>query len=710
MTTKFLLLTWPLLVVGAAGQCSLCSNNDLSRPDNIIPTSRTCQELDTFLTASIPTTNTADTIAACDALRAQNNTNINLSGYCGCSGEEEETGTCNFCPLENVINADLKLDDDSIWTCGYLAELAPFVTNQILCDEFQKSIPLCCADFVPTCTLCGDEGSTMTRPDKVLPDTNTTCELADRYFGVIQNDDDVCQAKREADSSLVDLMSYCGCTGAEPPQTCSLCSQENLLDSAFVVRESDKMTCGNLVEMAPFVTSSELCEEYQAFVPLCCSNFEPTCTICNNNNNNSTMTKPDRIIPGTDETCELANRYFGIIQNDTGSCEAYRTEVNTNIHHASYCGCSGEEPPATCSFCSVDSLIDPDFVVSDEDDETITCGYLAEAAPHITSAELCEDFQYFIPLCCADFQPTCTICSSVAEDGASLTKPNDVIPGMEETCGVADRYFGLIQENATACNAKRVESSPDIDIAAYCGCPAEDPPNICNFCSAEDLIDPEIMIGTDDDARTCGYLASVAPYIANETLCSWLEYAEARCCNMKVKEPCSICNGAQMGQPDRIVEYKAGTTCRQLDTKLRRLPEGICDQVTGDWEIDLDSYCGCEGAMVLDRCQLCGEGQDLKNHLSALPDRPIWNCRVGHENAKFIASDQVCTSEIRTAANVQLCCEPIPPTTSPMPTGPWTGPPTVSPTIEGSDSHALSCVASMSMSILMVTMTLLLEI
>lgn len=149
-----------------------------------------------------------------------------------------------------------------------------------------------------------------------------------------------------------------------------------------------------------------------------------------------------------------------------------------------------------------------------------------------------------------------------------------------------------------------------------------------------------------------------------------------------------------MGQPNRIVEYKEGTTCQELDNRLRRLPEDICGQVTGDWEIDLDSYCGCEGSMVIDRCQLCGEGHELKNHLSELPDKPLWNCKVGHENAKFITSDQVCTSEIRTSANIELCCEPIPPTISPMPSSSWTGPPTTHPTTERSGSWALSLVVS----------------
>lgn len=691
-------LVGSLLVVGTAGQCSLCSDSNssewLTRPDTIIPTTQqTCRELDTFLADLIPTTNTTDTQADCNALRDEENTNIYLSGYCGCPEEPPATtGSCNFCTLENVYDADRKIDDSSVWTCGNLAELTPFVTNPMLCDEFQKSVPQCCSDFQSTCTLCGGDGSTtMETPEKVLwNDEEMTCELANQYLAVNHNNDDACNAQRVADSKGVDLVSYCGCSGAEPPNTCQFCS--DLWNADFVVYNDT--TCGDLAEMAPFLTNNELCsEDFLAFAPLCCSDFEATCNICEDN---SEMTRPDRVIPGTDQTCELADRYFGMVQpeNNTGACQALRSESNSNIHQASFCGCQGEAPPATCSFCSVDNLIDPDFVV-DEEDEAMTCGYLADVAPYVTNDELCADFQYFIPLCCADFEPTCTICSSVANDGAILTKPATLIPGMlETTCGIMDRYFGLIQEDATACNAKRVEASPDIDIAAFCGCAAEDPPDICKFCSEEDLLDPDKIIGNGDDARSCGYLASVAPYVANETLCAWLEYAEPQCCDMSVKEPCSVCNGAQMGQPNRIVEYKEGTTCQELDNRLRRLPEDICGQVTGDWEIDLDSYCGCEGSMVIDRCQLCGEGHELKNHLSELPDKPLWNCKVGHENAKFITSDQVCTSEIRTSANIELCCEPIPPTISPMPSSSWTGPPTTHPTTERSGSWALSLVVS----------------
>eukprot|EP00980_Cylindrotheca_fusiformis_P017764 scaffold5605_cov128-Cylindrotheca_fusiformis.AAC.5 len=737
MISNEILLVGFLFIARAVGQCSLCSNNNNSvalgsraesnssasfRPNTRTPTAtqQTCQELDEFLAESIPVTNTSETVAACKELRDQESADFQLSEFCGCPeddkfDEEEEapappTGTCGFCSLENVYDVNRTIDDGGIWTCGDLAEMAPFVKSSLLCDDFQKSIPLCCSDFVSTCSVCG-EGSTLTLPDRVLQwaivENTTTCDVANQYLAIHHKNEDACNSAQEEmqNTNGVDLASYCGCSGAEPPNTCQFCSADNLWDADLIVYNDT--TCGHLAERAPFVTSTEMCEEdFQSFLPLCCLDFEPTCTICQEG---SQMAQLDRIIPGTDQTCALADRYVGMIQaNEPGPCQTVQTqsEDSSSIHLTSFCGCEGAEPPGICSFCSVEKLIDPAFIV-DETDSNLTCGYLAEVAPHITGSELCDDFLYFAPLCCADFQPTCSICSSVANDGASLTKPDTLIPGLENTtCAEMDRYFGLIQDNATACNAMRVESSPDIDIAAFCGCPAEDPPNICDFCSGEDLLDPNKIIGDGNETRSCGFLANVAPYIANETLCSWLEYAKPECCDMSVKEPCTVCNGVEMGLPDRIVEYEKGTTCADLDNRLRQLPEEICKQVTADWDIDLESYCGCEGSFVLDTCHLCENSHVLKNHLKALPDRPSWNCRVGHENARFITNDQVCTSEIRTTANLELCCEPIPPTISPAPTVPRTFHPTKAPTKEGSDARAHSFFVLMSILAMMTVFVL----
>lgn len=517
------------------------------------------------------------------------------------------------------------------------------------------------------CSICNNTyesiNSLLLVPDL---DGATCADLDATFFDVNITD---CEVLIEEASQNLDISSFC-CSGQSPPATCNFCSTNMTIDPNFVLDADDNTkTCQYMSELAPYITNQAFCEELQYNIPLCCSDFEPSCGICIEGN----MTKPEKMIPYVEETCELANRYFGLIQDDKKACDEERDYYNEEIDIMSYCGCSGhEEPPSTCSFCAVDKLIDPNFVVMTEIG-ALTCANLTDIAPFVTSETLCNEFQYLIPLCCSDFEPTCSLC----ELGDSMDNKEITIPGklgQDLTCEVTNRYFGLIENDEAACDAFRDAFNEELDVEAYCGCFNHTPPAICDFCSMDDVIDENIVVGEGESARTCGYLSAIAPFISNPNLCEWLDYAAISCCNKE--ESCSICEGAEMLHPNRIVEYFENTTCAQLDEKLGEVQGSICDGVKHEFEINLSAYCGCVGTAMLSSCQFCDEDQRIKNHILPLPDRPQWACEVAGDTAIYIIDDDICKNKVHTEANLDFCCEPIPPTISPRPTDPFTEPPT----------------------------------
>jgi len=816
----FLVTVFPLFLNSASGQCSICTNlnssdtinsdaninininiinndttntsgyNDvtnLTNPNAIIPVHHendqhnasaiTCQGVNHQLSLLVPSINSSDDLAECEAWISQESKMVDIAGYCGCQELENVTAigvavdqsipddsSCNFCSIGNTTDQDLvvdfynytnKSDQYSQWTCGNLAELASFITDTDLCQNLQDLMPTCCADYVApkpqslvTCTLCGvtarvasqQDGTGSLNPgslmvmgflNKTIPVAGTgrslgiqTCQeindaLSQNPLSV--NDDGAQQCTDERNSLMddqeiyLDLPSYCGCPNSPAPRLCTfVCAKGDFdaINTDLVVdklEDGTKLTCGDILSVVPYIVDFDVCQDHQKYQSLCCASFEASCHLCqatgniDSGNNATSSTKvtpkmlyPEKTIPSLKRSCGLVDQYFGTVlvnnnDNDvTQECNNYRIVETQNaiVDFESYCGCETAVAPSTCEFCTGVDLMNPDLVLKDirgqkrnhhqgaidklngwgVDGNSMTCRSLAELIPSVTNATFCEDLQYFRPICCQDFQPTCTICTSVAFDGATLTKPDAIIPGREDTCAQVDQYFHFIQRNATACNAQRNGFSTDLDVVAYCGCPGEEPPATCNFCDLEDLIDPDLVVGVGQDARTCGYLAGMAPYITNQTLCGWLEYAEPQCCQPKVESPCSVCqNQGPMGRPNNVVEHQKGTTCAELDQRIQQLPQDICTQVKADWDFDLESFCGCEGSDAADRCELCGPDQVLRNHLTSLPDRPSWTCMIGHQHAPFIADDAICASEINTNANIELCCEPEtePPTGAP---------------------------------------------
>jgi len=491
----------------------------------------------------------------------------------------------------------------------------------------------------------------------------------------------------------LDLSSYCGCPNAPAPKLCEFActSETNMIHKDMVVHklpDGTKLTCNDILSAVPYLVDFDVCQDYQKYQSLCCANFEASCHLCSSSSSLA-LKHPEKIIPSWQRTCGLMDQYFGTVldvnNNDTDvmqECNDYRTTKNQDaiVDLESYCGCETAVAPKTCQFCT--NLINPNLLlrdlVSNQDREAIhklndwgiagnsmTCRAVAELAPIVTNDDFCQDLQYFLPFCCSDFEPTCGMCGS-----ASMARPDAVLPGKNETCAAADQlHFHTIQNNATACNVQRNTFHTDsMNVVAYCGCPGQDPPHQCNFCNASDLIDSNMVIGTGSEARTCGYLAEMAPFLTNQTLCSWVEFAKAQCCQPNVDEACSICREGAMGRPNNVVEHQTGTTCHELDQTLQQLPRDICAQVKGDWDFDLESFCGCEGAPRMDRCELCGPRQVLRNHSVALPDKPSWTCEMGERQAAFVYSKVVCEMEIQTKANVEVCCEEA--ATNPSPSSP----------------------------------------
>jgi len=193
-------------------------------------------------------------------------------------------------------------------------------------------------------------------------------------------------------------------------------------------------------------------------------------------------------------------------------------------------------PEQSCDkvFCN-DGVTNGDFVLTDAGG--ISCNQLKQQLAALDSNdEQCKQAKMAEPLCCPTplEQQECFLCG----DKGPMTKPNQVIPGLDTCQQVDDSILSLYPEND--CDTVKNEYFSFLDIAAYCGCQGFDPPNLCDpLCDDDQIVNEDAMIPQeeeDDVAITCKDGLHYSKFVTVKEVCDAninIPENKAACCTDK---------------------------------------------------------------------------------------------------------------------------------------------------------------------------------
>jgi hypothetical protein len=372
----------------------------------------------------------------------------------------------------------------------------------------------------------------MGSPDQVLPGSSVTCsQYEEAVLSELSSQD--CQNNTRDDlvgGNVIDLFAFCGCPGFSSPNLCSLCDGDavSITRSPPVTKSGETLSCSDIASLAPFVLDSDFCQEaIQVFSGICCNSNdgEASCSICASG---SEIGNPGREIFFLDgKTCGAVDGELSLVSME--GCSKVRGEIAAVFNLEAWCGCEGAEPTQICAFCTGDDeyLIDPDYQFSD--DNSLTCKDAMELAAFISNASFCEEnFGWVARGCCAS-KNRCSICPQ----GVSMAFPERTIMLAEgEVCGRLDFSLGFVPPEECD-NFKGFFGQ--VDLGSWCGCEGAQTPNECSLCGQDlILVNEHLEVPDGADGLTCGDIAELAPYVADDGFCKTQVFAlRGECCGVK---------------------------------------------------------------------------------------------------------------------------------------------------------------------------------
>jgi hypothetical protein len=290
------------------------------------------------------------------------------------------------------------------------------------------------------CSVCLD-GAEFEYGARQLPGREDTCDSMQEFLDIFRESDcDLLHEIISLNNDFIDVPSFCGCVGAPIPNLCDSCDDHATEDAtdeiALSVSFHDGRSCNDLEIVYPFVTDEDHC---QLLVEACCNlsanpstaaptkspsssptkrptstptsspsstpSFRPStsfpsapptkqpspaptsapkCGICASG---SYLGTPDLQVPFFEPaTCASIDSDLSFIP--ASSCSGIQDQVNSILHVAAWCGCDGANPPAFCSFCDDESMIDPDFEIAGSGG--LTCAAAANLARFVTDPATCS--------------------------------------------------------------------------------------------------------------------------------------------------------------------------------------------------------------------------------------------------------------------------------------------------------------------------------
>jgi hypothetical protein len=371
-----------------------------------------------------------------------NNESIDVPSFCGCVGAPIPN-LCDPCDDDTAVETTRSHSFYNGRSCNDLEVVYPFVTDEYYCEELREA---CCNDdpivIVTECGLC-PPGSDLLTPDLQVPflGSDTTCASIDSDLSLFPASS--CSGFQDQVNSLFDVAAWCGCDGANPPDFCSFCDDEEaMVHPDSEIAGSGGLTCTTAANLARFVTDPTVCSiEFAALSRGCCQS-EDRCPICPDG---SSLGLPERPYIFSEEPVTCFDFEFQIRFLAPQECETFNDAIPIDM--ASWCGCEGATSPKACSLC-------PDgYVVANENVEIpdwngLTCGLAAELAEYVIDQQFCDEAVSVIGSECCKPAPPTSAPTADPDDGA--TSPNECSL-CSDGYDVADANVEIPHSNGVTC-------------------------------------------------------------------------------------------------------------------------------------------------------------------------------------------------------------------------------------------------------------------
>ena len=236
--------------------CGICGlNTPVGSPDKVLPILKhSCGILDMGLGFTPP--------GECSAAVAALSSTFDIQAFCGCPGASPPD-LCQFCNVSDMPFPDFPLGNE---TCRDFAALAPYLTDQTLCDSQYTNLHAgCCPTGNQTCSVCANN-TAIPDPQRPLHLAPYTCGELNFLLGFFQQ----CPSSTEYG---IDFSGWCGCPGTSASDLCPLCpSGESITHPSMIVPETTiNVTCEQAAQIAVFVNNETVCSTDVALASkFCC--------------------------------------------------------------------------------------------------------------------------------------------------------------------------------------------------------------------------------------------------------------------------------------------------------------------------------------------------------------------------------------------------------------------------------------------------------
>ena len=336
-------------------------------------------------------------------------------------------------------------------------------TAALSCNELERFSRFCrCPEACSLCRYKDEVPEFPNRviPFLSTPDKEVTC--ADHAAQVERVPFDRCESFLEPPVP-VDTSALCGCPMSSPSNLCTLCPQGRVRDPTLVIPQAGGQTCAELEQYISYISERNSCLAIASVAEACCQDYDP-CFVCADGTNGLGSSKtyepysltceqvgvatrfgypltceraqerfpffcrcqgakaecticplgmlppePARYMPLLDMTCGELNDFLSLRSAE----ECSDVIMNFSVDVGDFCGCIPTEASLArgrCALCpegqEVLSLTEMPHQVSVTATGGLTassshhCHELADLAPFVVKAELCQAVQQSTPACC----------------------------------------------------------------------------------------------------------------------------------------------------------------------------------------------------------------------------------------------------------------------------------------------------------------------
>lgn len=241
-----------------------------------------------------------------------------------------------------------------------------------------------------SCTVCGNAANNFTKPTAKY--NKLTCQQLQDSL-TTSGEANLCSEVLTGDKySWFQHESFCGCVGAQAPETCQICADDEIVafPTSYVPwdQEEERYTCAEAVELARHVSDSTVCTNVVATPAVkqtCCRKIGEVCPLCTMGGNFIPDNRYKNITCGA-----LQQETFAL---DSVQCKAYYgRDTHYWMNWETFCGCENAVVPnKPCTLCgSSMEVSNPDAIAPwVNETDVYTCKQADELARHISDNSVC---------------------------------------------------------------------------------------------------------------------------------------------------------------------------------------------------------------------------------------------------------------------------------------------------------------------------------